>query len=153
MSIFLTLKKYLFSFFNFTHHAQPETNISSNQISISKCVYRLDNTTSATITLPDGRKLGYAEYGSPTGWPILYLHGLPGARLEGARHEDLGRELGARIIAIDRPGVGWSSPQKNRQLLDFAKDVQCLAEYLRLQRYSVWVSRNASSSVTALGSN
>ena len=135
MSIFLALKTYLSSFF-FPHAQRP----SPTRTPTPKCIHPLDNSTSSTLTLPDGRKLGYAEYGSPTGWPIFYLHGLPGARLEGARHEDLGRELGARIIAIDRPGIGWSSPQKKRRLLDFVQDVRCLAEYLGVERYSVWVS-------------
>ena len=35
-----------------------------------------------SITLPDGRQLGYAEYGNPEGKPIFYFHGFPGSRLE-----------------------------------------------------------------------
>ena len=29
--------------------------------------FPLDNTTSSTLTLPDGRKLGYAQYGALAG--------------------------------------------------------------------------------------
>lgn len=103
--------------------------------------FRTDNDSSATLTLPDGRKLGYAQYGSPTGQPIFYLHGLPGSRLEGAGFDTPGAQAGARIIAIDRPGIGWSTPHAGRTLLDHAKDVEHLAKHLELHHYSVLVRR------------
>lgn len=105
----------------------------------SNCRFRLDRDSSDTFTLPDGRKLGYAQYGSQTGRPILYLHGLPGSRLEAAMYHDLGLELGARIIATDRPGIGWSSPHSDRTLLDFPKDLENLAKHLELDEYAVLV--------------
>lgn len=101
--------------------------------------FRLDNDSSATITLPDGRKLGYAQYGSLTGKPILYQHGHPGARVEAAALDDLGLKYGARIIATDRPGMGWSSPQPDRTLLDHPKDIEYLADHLKLTEYGVLV--------------
>ena len=33
------------------------------------------------ITLKDGRKLAYAEYGDPKGKPLFYFHGWPVTRL------------------------------------------------------------------------
>jgi hypothetical protein len=30
-----------------------------------------------TIQLRDGRRLGYAEWGDPSGQPLLYFHGFP----------------------------------------------------------------------------
>lgn len=35
-----------------------------------------------TLSPPDGLVLGYAEYGSPNGFPILFFHGYPSSRLE-----------------------------------------------------------------------
>jgi hypothetical protein len=105
----------------------------------TKCRYRLDDATSDTFVLPDGRKLGYAQYGSPAGRAILYLHGLPGSRIEASSYHDLCVELGARIIATDRPGYGWSSPHPGRAILDFPKDLECLAEHLGLEEYAVLV--------------
>ena len=29
------------------------------------------------LTLPDGRKLAYAEFGQPDGYPVLYCHAAP----------------------------------------------------------------------------
>lgn len=103
------------------------------------CRYRLDNDTSATFTLPDGRKIGYATYGSPTGRPVLWLHGWPGSRVEVAFYDEAAKKIGARLIGIDRPGTGWSSPQPNRTILDHAKDVRQLAEHLELEDYGVLV--------------
>ena len=31
--------------------------------------------TDRTLTLPDGRTLGYARYGDPDGTPVVYHHG------------------------------------------------------------------------------
>ncbi|MCJ1336017.1 hypothetical protein MMC09_001292 [Bachmanniomyces sp. S44760] len=103
-----------------------------------KCRYRLDNDSSATLTLPDGRKLGYAQYGlqSDKAHAILYLHGLPGARLEIAFLDEIATRLEARIIAVDRPGYGWSSPHPNRTIRDHVKDVEYLAEQLELESYA-----------------
>lgn len=63
-----------------------------------------------TFKLPDGRVLGFAEYGSPDGKALLYFHGYPSSRLEGKPVDDMARRRGLRFIAIDRPGFGLSSP-------------------------------------------
>lgn len=67
------------------------------------------------------------------------MHGLPGSRIEAATYHDLGLELGARIISIDRPGIGWSDWLPGRKLLDFPKDVECLTKHLGLEEYAVMV--------------
>lgn len=121
--------------------APPTSNPSKTTTEAPTCRFRLDNDSSSTLTLPDGRKLGYAQYGSLTGHAILYQHGLPGSRLEAASLEDLGLELGARIIAVDRPGIGWSSPNPSRKMLDHPKDLESLAEHLGLEKYSVIVRK------------
>ena len=95
--------------------------------------------TSTTLTLPDGRKLGYAQYVSPTGRTVFYLHGLPGSRIEAAAFVPMAMKLGARIIAVDRPGYGLSSPQPGRTILDHAKDIERLAESVGVDSYGVLV--------------
>ena len=92
--------------------------------------------------LPDGRKLGYAQYGSPTGKPVIFLHGMPGSPLDAAHFDDVGKELGARVIGIDRPGIGWSTPQSDRTLLSHAKDVEALTDYLKVDKFSIMVPSN-----------
>jgi hypothetical protein len=140
MSLISDLRAYLLRVYaSFTTTNPPVSPPAAPTGEPPKCRYRLDNDTSDTLTLPDGRKLGYAQYGSPTGRPILYLHGLPGSRIEAACFDELGLKLGARIIAADRPGIGWSSPHPGRTLLDYPKDSEHLAGHLELDEYSVLV--------------
>lgn len=96
-----------------------------------------------TLDLPDGRKLGYAQYGSLTGKPIFFFHGLPACHIEGAYLHQIGLKHGARIIATDRPGLGLSSPHPNRKLLDYPKDIENLARHLDVKEYAVMVCRHA----------
>ena len=103
------------------------------------CRFRLDNDTSATLKVADGRDVGYAEYGSPRGTAVFFLHGLPGSRLEAAFWDDVAKQKNVHLISLDRPGIGWSSPQPGRTLLDHAKDVKALAEHLKVQQYGVVV--------------
>ncbi len=100
--------------------------------------YRIDDDSSATLLLPDGRKLGYAQYGLLTGQrTMFYCHGWPGSRLEAAMFDAIALRLELRIIAVERPGFGWSSPHPDRTLLDHAKDIESLANHLDLKSYGV----------------
>jgi pimeloyl-ACP methyl ester carboxylesterase len=94
-------------------------------------------TNSKTYTLKDGRKLGYTQCGLLTGKTVFYFHGLPGSRVEAAAFDAFGKELGARVIAVDRPGYGWSSPHAKRTILSTVKDVEHLAEGLNVDSYGV----------------
>jgi len=114
-----------------------EHGTTAHEEDTRRCRYPLGNDTSDTLTLPDGRKLGYAQYGSPSGHAIFYHHGLPGSRIEAASYHDIALELGLRIIAVDRPGIGLSTPHPQRILLDCPRDLQCLVDHLQLESYSV----------------
>ncbi len=87
--------------------------------------------------LPDGRWLGYAEFGDPEGQPIFFFHGLPGSRLFRHPDDSIAAELGVRLITIDRPGFGLSSFKKKRKLLDWPDDVEALADALGIDRFAV----------------
>ena len=63
------------------------------------------------ITLRDGRCLGYAEFGDPRGKPVLFFHGYPGSRWDGAETGQAAERVGVRLIAPDRPGMGLSDYQ------------------------------------------
>jgi pimeloyl-ACP methyl ester carboxylesterase len=91
----------------------------------------------ATLTLPDGRALGFATLGDPAGRPVLYCHGFPGSRLEPALLAGLAAARTARLIAVDRPGYGLSSPAPGATWLDLAQDHAQLAEHLGLGRVAV----------------
>ena len=89
------------------------------------------------LMLPDGRKLGFAEYGDPQGKPIFYFHGWPSSRLSGQDLGPIARRYGARLIATDRPGMGLSDFQFGRRILDWPGDITALADYLKIGRFAV----------------
>jgi len=88
------------------------------------------------IALPDGRRLAYAEFGDPEGRPVLFFHGTPGYRRNPWATDAELRSAGVRLIAPDRPGVGRSTPQPRRRLLDWPDDVRQLADALELERFA-----------------
>jgi pimeloyl-ACP methyl ester carboxylesterase len=104
------------------------------------------------VTLPDGRKLGFAEYGDPNGAPIVEFHGLPGGRFYGLEEPALWH-AGARSITVERPGFGLSDPHPGRVLNDWPTDVAAFADALAIERFSVLgVSAGAPYAlVTGLG--
>lgn len=89
--------------------------------------------------LPDGRRLGYDEYGPSDGKPLFYFHGSPSSRVESTLYinEELLLPLNVRLIAVDRPGMGLSDFQTNRRILDWSQDVIALANHLNMERFSI----------------
>jgi len=88
---------------------------------------------SLTVRLPDGRVIAVEEYGDPAGPPVLYFHGWPASRLEAGLIAD----LPVRLLALDRPGYGRSTPQAGRKLLDWPADVAAVADRLGLAKFHV----------------
>ncbi|MDA0364962.1 MAG: alpha/beta hydrolase [Chloroflexi bacterium] len=93
--------------------------------------------THNTIVLPDGRRLGYAEYGHHEGFPIVYSHGVPGSRLSGLLAGVLAAPRGARVIALDRPGYGLSEPKPGRRIIDWPEDVRAVLDALEIERFAL----------------
>lgn len=91
------------------------------------------------LSLPDGRKLGYAVRGPTSCKSLFYFHGSPSSRLESRLFldEELLQSLNVRLIALDRPGMGFSDFQPNRRLLDWPQDVLALADHLDIKRLAV----------------
>jgi pimeloyl-ACP methyl ester carboxylesterase len=87
--------------------------------------------------LADGRRLGYAEFGSPTGWPLIEFHGNPSSRLGSRLLDGAARELDVRVIGVDRPGIGLSDHKPGRTLLDWPDDVVELVDQLGIDRFSI----------------
>ena len=89
------------------------------------------------ITLSDGRRLSFAEFGDRQGKPVFYFHGFPGSRLEAKLADDISWESKVRFIGIDRPGYGCSSFKPVRTFIDWADDVTELANALEIDRFSI----------------
>ncbi|MFA4931436.1 MAG: alpha/beta hydrolase [Caldisericia bacterium] len=105
--------------------------------------------TDQTIKLTDGRVLGYAEFGDPSGKPVLFFHGFPASRLEGIALDAPSRAVGVRLIAPDRPGFGLSDPKPRRLFSDWPDDVIQLASHLRIYDFAVLGTSGGSPYVVA----
>ncbi len=90
-----------------------------------------------TITLKSGMTLAFADYGDVDGKPLLYFHGLPGSRLEASPHHHMAKEAGIHLIAIDRPGIGLSTYQPNRTIMDWPATVREFAETLDIDKFNL----------------
>ena len=88
-----------------------------------------------TVLLPDGRRLGFAEFGVPNGKPVFWFHGTPGARRQiPPEARRAAQERGVRLIGIDRPGVGDSTPHLYPSFLAWAHDIETVADHLGFWR-------------------
>lgn len=116
-----------------------QQRISTEDFLLSRCSYRIDRSTQSTIILPDSRIVSYSQFGStePTAKTIFFLHGWPGAGVEATLLDDIAQDLKVRVVGVDRPGVGKSTPDTQRTMLSHAKDVERVAEHLGVDHYGV----------------
>ena len=98
-----------------------------------------DASSHQTLDLPDGRKLGYALYGSalPNAPTVIFIHGSGDNRLSGGFFHTAAENLGIRIVSVDRPGWGLSSTRMGGTVLDLAQDVQYLTDELKIRQYGL----------------
>jgi len=103
------------------------------------------------VRLPDGRDLAYEEYGDPAGFPVLSFHGGLSSRLDAAPADRAARAAGVRLLSPDRPGIGLSTYQRGRRLVDWPGDVAHLADALGLERFAVmgWSAGGAYAAACA----
>jgi len=89
------------------------------------------------VVLPDGRRLFWSDTGDPAGLPVIQMHGLLCSRH--MRHPDdaILYDEGIRLLIPERPGNGDSDPQPSRRVVDWASDVEAMANHLRIQRFVV----------------
>jgi len=99
----------------------------------------LPDGTGSRVFLPDGRVIGIRETGVPGGWPLLLFHGTPSSRLSPLPDADATatRQAGARVIVLERPGFGVSTPQPGRRILDWPADVANVADALGIDSFAV----------------
>lgn len=91
-----------------------------------------------TIEVRDGRRLGFAVFGTDGGRPVFWLHGTPGARRQiPVEARRLAEQHDLRIIGIDRPGIGSSTPYVYADLLDWAQDLALVADTLDAPTFHV----------------
>ena len=90
-----------------------------------------------TITTSDGRIVSFADYGMPGQTAVVWCHGGPGSRLEPAYVSDSASSAGLRLIGIDRPGYGRSTPQAGRTIGGWVPDAIAVLDHLGIDRFVV----------------
>jgi pimeloyl-ACP methyl ester carboxylesterase len=90
-----------------------------------------DPQRDGVVTLADGRRVSYAEWGPSNGRPVVLLHGMPGSR-RFCPDVVATEAAGVRLLALDRPGYGGSTPKRGRTLLSWADDFAQWADAIGL---------------------
>ncbi|KAH8682590.1 Alpha/Beta hydrolase protein [Xylariales sp. PMI_506] len=92
-----------------------------------------------SVFATSGRSIAYVSYGSdqPNAHVVFYQHGFPGSHAEASMFESAARDHNIRLVAADRPGMGTSTYQADRRLLDWPVDVLALADHLQVERFAV----------------
>lgn len=88
------------------------------------------------LRMPDGRSVGVADFGSPGQTAVIWCHGGPGCRLEPSYSAAAATRAGLRLIGIDRPGYGLSSPRPGRTIGGWVDDALAVADHLGLATFA-----------------
>ena len=59
----------------------------------------------------NGLRIAFAEYGDPSGEPVIFCHGWPSSRTQAALVHKAACEMEMRIVSPDRPGIALSQFQ------------------------------------------
>lgn len=90
------------------------------------------------VAVGDDRQIGFAEFGDPQGRAVFWLHGTPGARRQIPTEARLYAERNhIRLIGVDRPGIGSSTPHQYKSVRAFADDLHRIADTLGIDKMAV----------------
>ena len=90
------------------------------------------------IAVGDDRQIGFAEFGDPQGRAAFWLHGTPGARRQIPMEARIcAAQRRIRLIGIDRPGIGSSTPYQYDTVFAFAEDLRTIADTLGIDKFEV----------------
>ena len=90
------------------------------------------------VAVGEDRQIGFAEFGDPQGRAIFWLHGTPGARRQIPMEARVFAEkANIRLIGIDRPGIGSSTPHRYDTVVAFADDLRTIADTLGIEKMVV----------------
>lgn len=98
----------------------------------------------------DDRTVAYAEYGAADGTPVALFHGTPGSRVLGEVYDEAARRRGVRLLAIDRPGYGRSTPWPDRTPTDAGRYAEPVLDDAGVRRVGVVAFSGGSSHALGL---
>ncbi|HET6731276.1 alpha/beta fold hydrolase [Mycobacterium sp.] len=96
-----------------------------------------DIAPTTSVTTQDGRTLACCEVGDPNGPLVIHNHGGPSSRLEARLFADTASKNRIRLVCVDRPGFGQSTPQRMRTYSAWADDVVAIADALGHHEFGV----------------
>lgn len=85
----------------------------------------------------DGRTLAWLEVGDRRGPLVIHNHGGPSSRLEARLFDAAASRNRIRLVCVDRPGIGRSSPQRTRSYAGWADDMVAVADALGADTFGV----------------
>jgi pimeloyl-ACP methyl ester carboxylesterase len=89
------------------------------------------------VSRADGGVIAVELAGDPGARPVLFCHGLADTRLSVHLFSPAARELGLRLIAPDRPGIGGTSPRRLSRLVDWVEDASLTLDALGIHSAAV----------------
>lgn len=90
-----------------------------------------------SVSADEGHRVSYAEYGATAGTPLVLLHGTLGSHRLGQLFAECARRHDVRLLAVDRPGYGRSSPWPTRRLSDTGEFVTPVLDAAGVSRAGV----------------
>lgn len=97
----------------------------------------MDDGATNTVAAQDGRHLAYLDVGDPHGPLIIHNHGGPSSRIEARLFAKSASKNRLRLICVDRPGIGQSSPQETRTYSGWVDDLTTIADTLGYKEFGV----------------
>ena len=86
------------------------------------------------LQLPDGRIVEYLVSGDQDGFPLVWIHGTPGAYHPIPSLAAACKKKGVKVITLSRAGYGGSSRNKGSRVVDAVADIQAVNEHLGVKR-------------------
>ncbi|KZK79264.1 Alpha/beta hydrolase family protein [Pseudovibrio sp. Ad13] len=96
-----------------------------------------------TINLPGDRALTWSEWGDADGRPVILCQGA-GMASAIPFGEQTAKNLGLRVLSVDRPGLGKSGADPEKNFESWAEDIKELLDFVKAdQAFAIGFSQGA----------
>jgi pimeloyl-ACP methyl ester carboxylesterase len=96
------------------------------------CAWTMRDHVGMELCRGDGSVIAVEVVGEQDATPVLFCHGLADSRLSAYWFRQAAAELGLRLIAPDRPGIGGTDPRRLSRVADWVEDARRVLDALRL---------------------
>jgi len=109
---------------------RPRITTCSAERGRSMPIRPADDEVPGSPVLVGSRRVGVWRFGSAGGWPLVWNHGGLSCGLDATAMDVAGRQCGAEIISIDRPGIGRSDAWSMSSIAQWPHIVESVANFL-----------------------